>query len=123
MKLIVEIDSSTMESKVLFMGSYTSKEIVRIICDYFNISVDDLTTPPLIKSGDHIMIRKFLIFFLKKRGDSNSKIAKLLGYETVNNIASMCRSIEEKFVKDPKMTRTFSNLAKILGDYNIKDKN
>ena len=119
MKIIFEVDLENKESKILSIGSFSSVEIIEIICKYFNTSMEDLVTPPLKRSGDHLLIRKFCIYFLINKKDRVPKIARLLGYDTASNVTELLPAVKlevEKSINEKHVNK----LNKLLNNYIYK---
>ena len=123
MKIIVEINLNDMSCKILKLSNLTKKDIITVICNYFNIPISELRKRPkerLIQKEDYVLCRKFISYFLyNKLSLTYYEIGRFLAYSITNqsnsivgkNINDITEAVENQ---DQQIIRSYNNLNKLL---------
>jgi chromosomal replication initiation ATPase DnaA len=119
MKLLIELDTVTLETKLISRQNITEKDIIKEILNYFNI---DSANTANGKGEATVMARQFIIYFLRKLFNTSSKdIRELLGYEYTNIIPRTVTKLNDLLFdqQDSHYIRPYNNLARIFAQFGI----
>lgn len=120
MKLLFELDTISLEVKVISRQDITEKDIIKDIADYFNI---DSAEKSMGKGDAIILARQFTIYFLRELFGTDSRtIRNYLGYEDTSSIiATSLNKLSDLLFdqKDPHYVRPYNNLLKRFANYGI----
>jgi hypothetical protein len=117
MKLIVEIDLDDNSCRILSKKSLTKEDIVSIVLNYFNLTLDEIIAFPLLRKMEHVLCRRFISYYLVSMFKlEHSEIMTLLGYTGRTNIIWYNKNRTELQLKhkDPQYIRSFNNLNRII---------
>jgi hypothetical protein len=132
MKILIEIDTETKESKVIERINLSEKDLCDIISSYFGLTMESLNSKPLLRDGQYSMCRQFITFFLMTElGLINKEISDILSYDSSSgiishNIKTIQKNLNEESILTTKgimgkYTRSYNNLVKIINRYNTKN--
>lgn len=120
MKLLFEIDTITLNSRIISRQDVSEKDILKDISKYFNI---DSAEKSMGKGDSVILARQFSIYFLREIFGTESKsIKNYLGYENNSSIitTSLIKINDLLFdQKDQKYVRPYNNLCRLFANYGI----
>jgi len=120
MKMILEVDLENMSCKILRISSLTKRDIIKITCDYFTISYEDLRKTPLSRQGEYVLCRQLISYYLYTNLKlSYYEIGRLLKYSVTpesnsivgKNINTITEAIEHQ---DQQIIRSYNNITKLL---------
>jgi hypothetical protein len=132
MKFLVEIDLNKLgtpdEIKLVKKSKLTRKDIILLICKYFNITYKDLRSKPLKSTAEYAMARKLIAYFLYHMTNiTYYEINRHIGYYTKDRgkgggaLNTTFKKLEDLLeTKDPQYTRSFNNIKKLLDNLAIK---
>lgn len=120
MKMILEVDLENMSCKILRISSLTKRDIIKITCDYFTISYENLRKTPLSRQGEYVLCRQLISYYLYTNLKlSYYEIGRLLKYSVTpesnsivgKNINTITEAIEHQ---DQQIIRSYNNITKLL---------
>ena len=118
--MILEVDLENMSCKILRISSLTKRDIIKITCDYFTISYEDLRKTPLSRQGEYVLCRQLISYYLYTNLKlSYYEIGRLLKYSVTpesnsivgKNINTITEAIEHQ---DQQIIRSYNNITKLL---------
>jgi chromosomal replication initiation ATPase DnaA len=119
MKLLIELDTVTLETKLISRQDITEKDIIKEILNYFN--VDSANTADG-KGEPVVMARHFTMYFLRELFNTSSKdIRSILGYGESNIISKTLNKMNDLLFdqQDLQYVRPYNNLARIFAQFGI----
>lgn len=118
MKALIELDLLTKEVKLIRLTGMSSRTIINIVCNYFDMDYDELLDTPTPRREEYVIVRKIITLLLNERGVNQTKISHLLQDETVANVTARLKvalkNIEEG---EEKVVRPYENIKKLIDDY------
>ena len=120
MKMILEIDTISLDVKVVSRQDLQEEDIIKEINSYFNV---DSSNKEDGKANNVVISRQFCIYFLREiTGTQSGKIRELLGYSSPSSIISRSLHKLNDFLfdqRDPEYVRPYNNLARLFANYGI----
>ncbi len=126
MKLLLEVDLEDRSCKIIKVFQLTKRDIVELICSYFNTTITELRKHPLKRRDEYVSCRKFICYFLDKKLQIHPyEIGRILRYsvkeDNVSIVSKNIADIEDGIqLQDNQIIRSFNNITRLLDGLMIK---
>jgi len=117
MKILIEFDSLTNDTKVISKSIPIKKDIIKECCEYYQISYSQLISTPLVRDSEYVACRWLVSYLLSTICKIEQlQIAEILNYSDPSSISVNIKEFKNKMSSgDVIIKRPYINLCKILG--------